>query len=182
MKVIGTLDAIGDKTIKRTANAPDGRVAILDTQGKLWVISNPSDAPEAFKPIAPNLVGQGNVSSMAFDQTGRLWVAHHVKQLDVWDKDLSSSDKSFRPARTTAEFLYDYIINPFYMVNPKPSAIQETIQYVLKNPQNKISAVDRADLDIPQVVADPWQPIWSNGIFIAVMLAASCWLLYRQDL
>jgi hypothetical protein len=182
MKVLGTLDAIGDKTIKRTANAPDGRVAILDTQGKLWVISNPSDAPEAFKPIAPNLVGQGNVSSMAFDQTGRLWVAHHVKQLDVWDKDLTRSDKSFRPARTTAEFLYDYIINPFYMVNPKPSAIQETIQYVLKNPQNKISAVDRADLDIPQVVADPWQPIWSNGIFIAVMLAASCWLLYRQDL
>jgi hypothetical protein len=74
------------------------------------------------------------------------------------------------------------LINPFYLVNPKPSAIQNTIEYLLRNPENKISAVDRADLDIPQVVSDPWQPIWSNGIFIAVMLSASCWLLYRQDL
>ncbi|MFM8573998.1 MAG: ABC transporter permease [Pirellula sp.] len=176
MKLRGTLDSIGDKTIKRTANAPDGRVAILETNGKLWTIDTD------IKPTAPDLVGQGNISSMSYDQSGRLWVAHHVKQVDVWDKDLKGSEKSFRPARTTAEFLYDYIINPFYLVNPKPSAIQETIQYVLKNPDNKISAVDRADLDIPQVVSDPWQPIWSNGIFIAVMLAASCWLLYRQDL
>ncbi|MFM8398378.1 MAG: hypothetical protein ACKOAH_11175, partial [Pirellula sp.] len=87
MKVVGSLDTIGDNTIKRTANAADGRVAILDTQGKLWVIDNPSDQPESLKPVAPNLVGQGSVSSMAFDQEGRLWVAHHIKQVDVWDKE-----------------------------------------------------------------------------------------------
>ena len=186
MQAIGTLDAIGDKTIKRTANAQDGRVAILETGGKLWVINKSENAQGSgqgnLSVNAPNLTGQGSISSMAFDATGRLWVAHHVKQVDVWDKDLSRSEKSLRPARTTPEFLYDYLINPFYLVNPKPSAIQETIQYVLRNPNNKISAVDRADLDMPQVVSDPWQPIWSNGIFIAVMLAASCWLLYRQDL
>ncbi|MFN6399213.1 MAG: ABC transporter permease [Planctomycetota bacterium] len=182
MKIIGNLDAIGNKTIKRTANADDGRVAILDTEGKLWVIANPGKQSESLNPIAPNLVGQGNISTMAFDQDGRLWVAHHVKQVDVWDKELQSSEKSFRPVRTTAEWLFDYLINPFYLVNPKPSAIQNTIEYLLRNPENKISAVDRADLDIPQVVSDPWQPIWSNGIFIAVMLSASCWLLYRQDL
>ena len=112
----------------------------------------------------------------------RSWVAHHVKKLDVWDKELRSSVKSFYPNRTAAEFWYDYVINPLYLVNPKPSAIQETIQYVLKNPDNKISAIDRADLDIPQVVTDPWQPIWTNGLFICVMLGASCWMLYRQDL
>jgi len=182
MKPLGSLDLIGAKTIKRTANSPDGRVAILETTGKLWVISKPENPQAALNVFAPNLVGQGNISSMAFDPSGRLWVAHHIKQVDAWNKELTRSEKSLRPTRTTPEFLYDYLINPFYLVNPKPSAIQETIQYILKNPDNKISAVDRADLDIPQVVADPWQPIWSNGIFIAVMLAASCWLLYRQDL
>lgn len=182
MKLIGKLDAIGEKTIKRTVNANDGRVAVLETSGKLWVIQKSNDSQQVLSVTAPNLVGQGSISSMAFDNIGRLWVAHHIKQVDAWDSQLTRTEKSLRPSRTTPEFLYDYLINPFYLVNPKPSAIQETIQYVLKNPDNKISAVDRADLDIPQVVADPWQPIWSNGIFIAVMLAASCWLLYRQDL
>lgn len=182
MALVGELKAIGDKTIKRTANAGDGRVAILETSGKLWVISNTQSGDNSLVATVPNLVGQGSISSMTFDPSGRLWVAHHVKQLDVWNKELTGSQKSYRPTRTTAEFLYDYVINPFYLVNPKPSALQNTIQYLLKNPDNKISAVDRADLDIPQVIADPWQPVWSNGIFIAVMLSASCWLLYRQDL
>jgi hypothetical protein len=119
---------------------------------------------------------------MAFDKLGRLWVAHHIKQVDVWDNALTQSTLTFRPAPTTPEFLYDYLINPFYLVNPKPSAIQETIQYILKNPDNKVTAIDRADLDMPTIQRDPWQPIWTNAIFIAVMLSASCWLLYRQDL
>ncbi|MCY3005800.1 MAG: ABC transporter permease [Planctomycetota bacterium] len=182
MQEVGTLDAIGEKTVKRTAQCADGKVALLERDGRLWVLSNDPSGPSPLNLTAPNLVGQGNVSSMAFDQTGRLWVAHHVKQLDVWDNQMTRSEQAFRPSRTTPEFLYDYLINPFYLVNPKPSAIQETIQYVLKNPGNKISAIDRADLDMPQAVSDPWQPLWSNGIFIAVMLSASCWILYRQDL
>ena len=182
MEITGRLEAVGKKTIKRTANAIDGRVAILDTEGTLWVIDQAAKESNSLNPVPPNLVGQGSISTMAFDQQGRLWVAHHVKQVDVWDRELKGVEKSFRPVRTTPEFLYDYLINPFYLANPKPSALQNTIQYLLRNPDNKISAVDRADLDIPQVVSDPWQPIWSNGIFIAAMLAASCWLLYRQDL
>ena len=182
MEKVGTLEAIGPKTIKRTAQGDDGRVALLERDGRLWVLSSNPNGPLPVNLTAPNLSGQGNISSMAFDKSGRLWVAHHVKQLDVWDNQLTRSEKAYRPSRTTPEFLYDYLINPFYLVNPKPSAIQETIQYVLKNPENKISAIDRADLDMPQVVSDPWQPIWSNGIFIAVMLSVSCWLLYRQDL
>ena len=182
MEKVGTLEAIGQKTIKRTAQCDDGRVALLERDGRLWVLSSNPNGPLPLNITSPNLVGQGNISSMAFDKTGRLWVAHHVKQLDVWDNQMTRSEKAFRPSRTTPEFLYDYLINPFYLVNPKPSAIQETIQYVLRNPENKISAIDRADLDMPQVVSDPWQPIWSNGIFIAVMLSVSCWLLYRQDL
>jgi hypothetical protein len=95
---------------------------------------------------------------------------------------MKPTELSFYPKKTTPEWIYDYIINPFYLVNPKPAAINETIQYVLRNPENKVNAIDRTDLDIPQIQRDPWQPIWSNGIFILVMLALGCWQLYRQDL
>ena len=192
-------ESLGKVTIKRTAIAQDGRVALLSKSGKLWIVQQTSNATanatanaatdtttapseKLLNISTPNLSGQGFASTMAFDKLGRLWVAHHIKQVDVWDNALTQSTLTFRPAPTTPEFLYDYLINPFYLVNPKPSAIQETIQYILKNPDNKVTAIDRADLDMPTIQRDPWQPIWTNAIFIAVMLSASCWLLYRQDL
>lgn len=182
------LDALGKVTIKRTAQAPDGRIALLSKEGQIWILKiNHSAQPTAnqtpaFDISIPDLTGQAFASTISFDAKNRLWVAHHTKQVDAWNADLSKSELTFRPVSTTPEFLFDYFINPFYLVNPKPSAIQETIQYVLKNPDNKITAIDRGDLDMPNIQRDPWQPIWTNAIFIAVMLSASCWLLYRQDL
>jgi hypothetical protein len=182
------LESLGKVTIKRTTQAPDGRVALLNKDGRIWVLkpstsdNNTSNQPPSFNLSVPNLTGQAFASTISFDTKNRLWVAHHTKQVDAWNADLTKSELTFRPVSTTPEFLYDYFINPFYLVNPKPSAIQETIQFVLRNPDNKVTAIDRGDLDMPNIQRDPWQPIWTNAIFIAVMLSASCWLLYRQDL
>jgi hypothetical protein len=177
MSVVGTVDAIGKTSIKRVATASDGRMALLSTDGDVWILD--ANATNASK---PSLTGQGEASTVCFDSKNQLWVAHDVKQVDVWNDGATQSIRSLRPKLTTPEFIYEYIINPFYLVNPKPSAVNETIQYVLRNPDNKVSAFDRNDLEIPQVIRDPWQPIWSNSIFIAVMLGLGCWYLYRQDL
>jgi ABC-type transport system involved in multi-copper enzyme maturation permease subunit len=182
-KVLRTLDEIGVATIKRTASSDQGFMALLSIEGDLWLASAPQGNASEVTVKRPAAVGQGEVSTMSFDDKNRLWVAHHIKQVDAWD--LAQSNQSvlaFRPNSSTAELIYNYIINPFYLLNPKPSAINETIQYVLRNPENKIAALDRNDLEIPQIARDPWQPLWSNGLFIAVMLAAGCWYLYRQDL
>jgi hypothetical protein len=183
MSVVQTLDAIGKSTVKRTSVDRTGRIALLTVEGDVWVLSR--DAQQEDSPWVahrPNLAGQGDVSAIMFDRSDRLWVAHHVKQVDAWDAPMSRSEISYRPRSTMPELIYNYLINPFYLINPKPAAINETIRYVLRNPENKINAIDRADLEIPRIEQDPWQPIWSNGIFIAVMLVAGCWYLYRQDL
>ena len=62
------------------------------------------------------------------------------------------------------------MVNPFYQVNPKPSAMNDTIEYVLKNSKNKTIAIDRGDLDLPKIASDPWTPIWTNLLFIGFML------------
>jgi hypothetical protein len=111
-----------------------------------------------------------------------LWVAHTVKQADRWDLKEGKSTQSIRPKLTTLEYVFYYFVHPFYFVNPKPAAVNETIDHMLENPKNKSLALDRRDLEMPTEKSDPWQPLWSNAIFIAVMLAISCWLLYRQDL
>ena len=111
-----------------------------------------------------------------------MWVAHSGKKADLWDLNENSSKRSLRPKISVTEMIYGYVISPFYEVNPKPAAVNETIEYVLKNPKNKSLAVDRNDLDAPTVQTDPWRPIWTNSLFIAVMLSVSCWYLSRQDL
>lgn len=181
MELVRELAEIGKANIKRTAVANDGRAAILSTDGDLWILS-PDNSESRLKVSKPSIAGQGDISTMHFDPSNRLWVGHNVKQIDVFSSEMKPAGLSFYPKKTTPEWIYDYIINPFYLVNPKPAAINETIQYVLRNPENKVNAIDRSDLDIPQVQRDPWQPIWSNGVFILVMLALGCWQLYRQDL
>ena len=181
MELVRELSEIGKANIKRTGVASDGRVALLSTDGDLWMLS--PDSSEARVSVSkPSISGQGDISTIHFDPSNRLWVCHNVKQIEVHSPEMKPTGLSFYPKKTTPEWIYDYVINPFYLVNPKPAAINETIQYVLRNPENKVNVIDRTDLDIPQVQRDPWQPIWSNGIFILVMLALGCWQLYRQDL
>ncbi len=177
MQVVSSFEELGKPTMKRIAVAKDGRIAVLTVDGDVWVMSKDGE-----KMTRPNVVGQGEGTTIQFDETGKLWVAHHTKQVDVWNEGLSGSVKSYRPARTVPEFIFDFIINPFYLVNPKPTAVNETIQYLLRNPENKLPMLDRTVSDIPQIERDPWMPIWTNCIFIGVMLSLGCWYLHRQDL
>jgi hypothetical protein len=181
MSISQKIESLGKTSAKRLSSDRNGRIALLTTEGTVWILNRKSEGEEWIA-SQPNLVGQGAAATISFDQKDRLWVTHDVKSLDVWSSDLTTSEQAFRPRSTTPEWLLNYLIKPIYLVNPKPSAINETIQYVLRNPDNKMPAIDRADLDIPQIERDPWQPIWSNGIFIMVMLAIGCWYLYRQDL
>jgi hypothetical protein len=181
MKIAQKLEAIGEGTIKRIATDRRGRVAILGTNGDIWIVSRDAGQTE-WSVTKPNLPGQGDAVTIAFDSKDRLWLSHAVKNVDAWSSDLTASEKTYRPRSTIPEQIFSYIINPLYMVFPKPSAINQTIQYAMKNPDSKLPAMNTADLDIPQIELDPWQPIWSNALFITVMLSLGCWHLYRQDL
>ncbi len=177
MQVRKQLDAMGEVTIKQIVADNRGNFAMLSPEGVAWHYDANSD-----KVSKPSLSGQGRVHAIHFNQDGLLWVAHSGKRADLWDLKEGISKRSLRPKAGVAEMIYGYIISPFYEVNPKPAAVNETIEYVLKNPKNKSLAVDRNDLDAPTIQSDPWRPIWTNFLFITVMLSVSCWYLSRQDL
>lgn len=172
-----TMDEVGEVSVRQIKVAADGQFAMLTADGEVWV----ADAKGA-KAVKPNLAGQGHGLAISYDTAGMLWLVHHVHQADKWDVAGNKSVASVRPTPGIAERIYDYVINPFYIANPKPAAVNDTIEYVLKKPDNKTIAIDRNDLDQATLKVDPWRPLWSNSIFIAVMLAVSCWYLYRQDL
>ncbi|MEQ1829933.1 MAG: ABC transporter permease [Pirellula sp.] len=177
LKVLRKLSDLGENSFKQIKVDSRGRFLLLTTDGTIWKVE--SDGEKCSK---PSMVGQGRALAMHFNDKDQLWLAHSGKRVDLLDLENNQVLKSFHPKSTMVEMIFNYVINPFYQVNPKPAAVNETIEYFLKNPKNKTIAFDRGDLDAPKVVADPWTPIWSNLAFIFVMLSISCWYLYRQDL
>ena len=177
MQVRKQLDEMGEVTIKQIVSDNNGNFIMLSPQGVVWLYDSRSD-----KVSRPSLSGQGKAHAIHLTKDGLLWVAHSGKKADLWDVQENSSKRSLRPKANITEMIYGYLINPFYEVNPKPAAVNETIEYVLKNPKNKSLAVDRNDLDAPTIQTDPWRPIWTNFLFVVVMLSVSCLYLSRQDL
>jgi ABC-type transport system involved in multi-copper enzyme maturation permease subunit len=171
------LTELGETSFKQIKVDSKGRYVLLTTEGVLWIVD--ADAEECTK---PTIVGQGRALALHFNEKDQLWLAHSGKRVDLLDLESKQSISSFNPRSSMAELIFNFVINPFYQLNPKPAAVNETIEYVLKNPKNKTIAFDRNDLDVPKVVSDPWTPIWSNLAFVVVMLSVSCWYLYRQDL
>ena len=177
MKIQNRLDDLKDATINQIRVDSQGRFALLATNGVLWTVDAAGQLCEK-----PSIAGQGSALAIHFNESNQLWVAHARGKLDLVDIETKSSMKTLRPQATTSQMIFDYLVNPFYQVNPKPSAMNDTIEYVLKNSKNKTLAIDRGDLDLPKIASDPWTPIWTNLLFIGFMLGISCWYLYRQDL
>jgi ABC-type transport system involved in multi-copper enzyme maturation permease subunit len=171
------LEAVKDEAFNQIKVGANGQFALLTGDGKIWLVSQDGSECKLL-----SLTSSRKALAIHFDENDRLWVTYTRAKTELIDLAKQEIVESYSPRLTTPQFIFDYIVNPFYQVNPKPSAMNETIEYVLKNPKNKTLALDRGDLDAPKVVADPWTPLWSNMLFVAVMLGVSCWYLYRQDL
>lgn len=177
LSVVRKLESLKNESIKKVSADSKGTFYLLDKEGRLWTLPKDSD-----QCVRADVVGQGNILAIYLDEKDRLWISHSTKQVDVIDLATKKSVNAFHPKLGIADLVFRYVIDPFYRINPKPDAVNETIEYVLKNPKNKTLAFDRGELETPKVVADPWTPIWSNLVFVFAMLSLSCWYLYRQDL
>lgn len=176
-ETVGKLEQLGRTSIKQIRVNSTGLFALLDQDGAVWIVSADGTSIEK-----PRLAGQDSALAISFLGENQLWVSHHVTQADRWDLKESRSTASVRPTLTVLEMVFRYLIDPFYLLNPKPAAVNQTIEYMLVKPNNKALALSTDDLNRPKEQSDPWQPIYSNTAFILVILGVSCWYLYRQDL
>jgi hypothetical protein len=145
----------------------EGEVGILDAA--------------TLKYTKPNLEGQGRASSVGLGGNGELLVAHSVRSVTSWDwKNLSTQESKVSP-RTTVQWIYDFIINPVYIVNPKPAALDETTAYLLQGKETLGISIDTTDVEQSRDKIDPWTPLWTNAIFVAVILTISCLYFVRQE-
>jgi ABC-type transport system involved in multi-copper enzyme maturation permease subunit len=155
----------------------DGRFAMVDSKGFLWMID-----PVKQSCLQPPLGIQGKVVSATPGDQSLLWVAHHIQNVS----SLNLSTGQLTPLLTTkpkrVEWIYEWLVHPIYWIFPKPSSVDATILYCLKLGNDNKLSLDPALLGQTEPTGDPWQPLWSNAAFVAVMLTLCCVYLYRQDL
>ena len=77
--------------------------------------------------------------------------------------------------------IYWYVVDPLYATFPKPSSLASTLRYALTGKDTQVVEGPGVGREGRTVRQDPWQPLWSNSAFIAVMLSFGCLYMYRHD-
>jgi len=173
---ISGLEAIVPKKI--CVSPVDQSFVILDRDGKLW--SMDAQGRTVMSPAVPV---SGRISAIQIDAEGHWWIAWGVSQITVWSPAKNKTIRELSPSLSLVESIFYRIVSPLYWINPKPAAVGSTLRYCITTDDPFSLGRDTSELQesiVPPV--DFWQPIWSNAVFVTVMLLISCSLLYRQDL
>lgn len=128
--------------------------------------------------------------SMVFEQdaiSAAAIVGDRLITADGNDRIVSRTMGDWKPKNTRspklsfARQLYRYFVHPAYLICPKPGDLQNTMLYA-------VTGKKTAKIDGPgappggrRVKLNPWQPVYSNSIFILLMLGIGCIYVYRQD-
>ncbi|MBI1900390.1 MAG: ABC transporter permease subunit [Planctomycetia bacterium] len=152
----------------------DGRyAAVLSHDKQLWLydVKNQRD-------VSNTIVGQGSVSAVTLYGT-KLLVADSFTRVTEYNLDRLSVARQMAPALSWWEWAYWYPIRGIYTVFPKPGELGDLVQYIVTEKDTGLTPFE--DLEVPQQQLNIWQPVWSNLIFVSVLLALGCWYVSRKD-
>jgi ABC-type transport system involved in multi-copper enzyme maturation permease subunit len=174
--------------IPRVADAAaDGsRLALLSHDGRVLIYDGKTAAFSDWEPRE-----QGAASAIAFDAEQRLLVADGRRMVSFYKNGAALPEKQVGVPGDWVCILYDYIITPMYRILPRPSELDQVVTYLVTgqkyitvsaNEGGPFAPPSRAgNLQQERVRIDLWSPIYSNCLFIAVMLVAGCVYVARRD-
>jgi len=146
--------------------ARDGRLALVDTAQR--------------SAVSLPIVGQGDVSAMAFSGEDLL-VADRLTRVTKYQLADRKAVSSYVAPMTLAEKVYRYTVHPLYTIFPKPGQLNETVSYVLTPKETVTGSIRLDESNVPVPEVDVWGPVWSNLVFLVVVLAVSCAYVSRRD-
>jgi hypothetical protein len=156
--------------------SPDGkRIAVLFHHRWLWLFDTELETGES-----PALIGQGDISTVAFDESGRFLVADRFGRVIRYSGEKALSEEArFEPELELVEWVYATIIQPVHTVFPKPDEMTNLTRWLMTGQESKPSA--DGELTSNRKVVDVWQPLWSNLAFLVFVLTLNCVLISRRD-
>jgi hypothetical protein len=176
--------------------APGGEwFAILFQNRRLWLY----DA-ENQRLREANLWSQGDISAVAFSSADTLLVADEIARVRELELPSLAVSRTFAPntlpmlgegwtvlgMKVNYYTLHRWFITPLYNILPKPGELGRTLNYFVTGKTTLATAESEivTDRDISSdrhLQRNPWTPVWSCGIFIAIMLALGCWLIEKRE-
>jgi hypothetical protein len=165
---------------RKLAGSPDGkRLAALCDDGHVWLY----DIAEK-KPVSARFGGQGDITAIAFSPENRLLAADGFGRVTAYRLDPFERGNAYQSPMDTLEILYRYVVTPLYTVFPKPGEMNDVVTYLVVGDPIELFEQGRGNReellrDRPPV--DIWPPIWSNLIFLVVVLTVTCVYIERRD-
>jgi len=178
LKLVETISVWPQSIPESAATSPEGQyAAVVYRDGRLWLY----DAAES-KVLTPSIVGQGDVSAVAFDAK-TMYAVDQLTRVTRYNLGTFHRARDWQGAWPLAEKIYRYALEPLYTVFPKPSQLNQTVTYALTSGDAQPGGL-RFDNNGPSgnlQKLDVWGPIWSNLAFLVAVLALSCVIVYRKD-
>jgi hypothetical protein len=155
--------------------SPDGKYFTFYCRNKtLWILNtaHPDDVTKL------SLADQGSVTASHFDDQNRLWVSGQANQAELLDLDAQKRVKSVSPSSFWYTKLFNFVVDPFYRVCPKPGEFYKIVSHLSATPdENEVDV----DLNTLTETADPWQPLWGGLLFMCGILFLACLIFQYRD-
>lgn len=151
-------------------------LAVLTHSGKLYQLDC-----SASKISSLPIPVDGRFTCMNWVTSEQLWLGISPNSAVLVDLRSSSVLRRLSPQPKTSERFFNYLVSPVYRYTPKPSALSQSMQYLLTGSTTFDPQLITVKLDTAKVQLDIWQPMISNTIFVLVVLTASCIYLSRKE-
>ena len=122
--------------------------------------------------------GQGSITSVHFDAQDRLWISTAANNAQLIDLANSNRVQSVSPAPNLLTRIFNWFVDPFYKVAPKPGEFYKIVTHLTATPDEQEAEVDLNNLTDSK---DPWQPLWTGLLFMCGMLFISCLIFQFRD-
>ena len=127
------------------------------------------------------LVGNGNVSVVKFFNGG-LFVGERFGRVTRYDltNGFKQTDQ-LTPPSEFVEDVYEMAIRPIHAIFPKPADMDNFVAWLMTDQETIALGDNGLDLSADRIILDVWDPLWSNLLFLGVMLSLTCLIISRRD-
>jgi hypothetical protein len=163
--------------VRQLAWIPESEeLAVITHTGELLRVDCGSGVARAL-----NLPAAGKFTTMQWISKERLWLGVQPNWVQLVELDNPVPLKQLKPASTTFERIYNWLVKPIYLINPKPAAMDNAMGYLLTGNQTQSLNIITYDLQAAQLELEFWVPIVSNLLFVATMLGIGSFYIAKKE-